>query len=259
MSFVLRALLVLLSAMSAMPASARERSDVRIGVSVDYPPFTFMDENNRFQGFEIDIANALCTQMKVTCEFVKQDWGDIIPALLANRFDAIVASLSITEERKKKVDFTHRYYQSPGSFATRKAANLRDTSPAAMKGRLVGAQEHTIHANYLEKVYAPAGAKVKLYASQQEAQLELARGRLDAMLADKIGIFEWVGKTEQGQCCTLTGEDLSDEVYVGEGVGIAVRKEDSDLKERFNLAIDAILADGTYKKINDKYFPFSVY
>jgi lysine-arginine-ornithine-binding protein len=259
MSLVLRALFVLLSAMLAMPASAKERSDVRIGVGGNYPPFSFIDENNRVQGFEIDLANALCARMKVRCEFVKQDWGDMIPALLANRFDAILSSMSITEERKKKVDFTRRYYQSPGSFATRKAANLRDTSPAAMKGRLVGAQEHTIHSEYLEKVYAPAGAQVKLYASQQEAQLELARGRLDAMLADKVGIFEWIRKTEQGECCTLTGEDLTDKAYVGEGVGIAVRKGDRDLKERFDLAIDAILADGTYKKINDKYFPFSIY
>ena len=256
---MLRALLVLLSALLATPASAGERSDVRFGVSANYPPFTFIDQNNRFQGFEIDVANALCAQMKVKCAFVNQEWSDMVPALLANRFDAILASLSITEERKKKVDFTRPYYQSPGSFATRKAANLRDTNPAAMKGRLLGAQEGTIHANYLQRIYAPAGAKVKLYASQQEAQLELARGRLDAMLADKIGLFEWIGKTEQGGCCTLTGEDLSDKTYVGEGVGIAVRKEDRDLKERFNLAIDTILANGTYKKINDKYFPFSVY
>jgi lysine-arginine-ornithine-binding protein len=258
MSLIQRALFVLFCSLVALPAVAKDWKTVRIGTEGTYPPFNFLDENSRFQGFEIELANALCARMNVKCEFMKQDWDDMIPALLANRFDAVVASMSITEERKRQVDFTRRYYQTPASFAARKAANLRDTSPSAMKGRVIGGQTGTIHANYLQSVYAPAGVTVKLYASNQEAQFDLARGRLDAILADKIGMHEWLN-SEQGKCCALAGEDVRDPVHIGEGVGIAVRKEDADLKGKFNLAIDSILADGTYKQINDKYFPFSVY
>jgi ABC-type amino acid transport substrate-binding protein len=128
-----------------------------------------------------------------------------------------------------------------------------------MKGRVIGGQVGTIHAGYLQNVYAPAGATVKLYTSQQESQFDLARGRLDAILADKVGVYEWLEKTEQGKCCTFAGDEVRDPTYIGEGVGIALRKADEDLKEQFNLAIGVLLANGTYKKINDKYFPFSVY
>jgi polar amino acid transport system substrate-binding protein len=243
----------------AVPATAKNPAVVRIGTSGNYPPFTFMDENNRFQGFEIDIANALCAEMNMTCEFVKQEWSDMIPALLANRFDAIFGSMASTEERRKKIDFSNRYFQTPASFAARKAANIRDTSPAAMKGRVVGVQLGTVHEQYLQAVYVPAGVVVKIFKTNQEAQLELARGRVDAILSDKIAVYQWVEKTEQGKCCAFAGSDVSDKSYMGGGCAIGIRKEDAALKERFNKAIDAIVANGTYKKINDKYFPFSIY
>jgi polar amino acid transport system substrate-binding protein len=259
MSLVQRALFVLLCAMLAVPAAAKGPTVVRIGTSGNYPPFTFIDENNRFQGFEIDIANALCAKMDVKCEFVKQEWSDMIPALLANRFDAIFGSMVGTEERRKKIDFTNHYYRSPAIFAARKAANLRETSPAAMKGRVVGAQLGSIHENYLQRVYAPAGVVVKIFKTYQEAQFELARGRVDAIFAGKFAIYQWIEKTEQGKCCAFAGSDISDETYLGQGVAIGVRKENADLKERFNQAIDALVASGAYKKINDKYFPFGIY
>ena len=254
-----RTLLVLAGILLALPAASREFDTVRIGTEGTYPPFSYLDENNRFVGFEIEIANALCARMKVRCRFMREDWNDMIPALLASRFDAIVSSMSITAERRKQVAFTNRYYQSPASFVARKASNIRDTSPAAMKGRVVGGQRGSIHADYLQKVYAPAGVVVKLYASQQEAQFDLARGQLDALLADKVGLHEWLTKSQQGSCCAFAGEEVRDPAYIGDGIGIALRKEDDDLREKFNRALDSILADGTYKKINDKYFPFSVY
>ena len=252
-------LLVLIAMMTLAPAHANDQRVVRIGTEGTYPPFNAVDEHGRFQGFEIEIARALCDEMNVQCKFVQEKWDDMIPALMANRFDAIVASMSITEERKQRVAFTAPYYRTPAVFVARKAANLRNTSPAAMKGRLIGGQIGTIHARHLENIYQPAGARVKLYRTQQEAQFDLARGRLDALLADKLGIHAWLEKTEQGKCCAFAGEEVVDPEYIGEGVGIAVRKKNNALRERFDDAIDAILANGTYKKINDRYFPFSVY
>lgn len=143
-------------------ASAKEWKTVRIGTEGAYPPFNYV-ENNELKGFDIDIGKALCEKMKVTCTFVAQDWDGIIPALLAGKYDAIVASMSITEERKKQIDFSKKYYNTPASFVAAKDTKITDTSPAALKGKVLGAQGSTIHSNYLEDLYAKAGAEVKLY------------------------------------------------------------------------------------------------
>lgn len=259
MSLLRCALLALIVAVLASSASAKTWTEIRIGVSASYPPFTSVDEHDRFQGFEIEITEALCKRINVTCEFVKQEWEDMIPSLIAHSIDAIFASMSITEERKKQIAFSNRYYQTPTSLVTRKALNLRDASPKGMNGRVIGVQQGTLQANYLQNVYVPAGAVAKSYTTQSEAQFELARGRIDAIMVDKLSVYDWIGKSEQGTCCAYTGVDMNDPRYVGEGVGAGLRKEDGDLRDMINRAIDGIIADGTYKKINDKYFPFSIY
>jgi len=238
-------------------ASAKDWSTVRIGTEGAYPPFNFYDTNKELQGFDVDIAKALCDKMNVTCEFVAQDWDGIIPALLAKKYDAIIASMSITDERKKVVDFTDKYYGSSASFVTRKDGGIADTSKDGLKGKTLGAQSATIHANYLEGEHADA--EIKLYATQDEANLDLASGRLDAILADSFVLYDWLESTDDGKCCQFVGEKLTDEEYFGIGAGIAIRQEDQELKEMFNKALAEIIADGTYAKINDKYFPFSIY
>ncbi len=230
---------------------------VRIGTEGAYPPFNYYDSNKELQGFDVEIAKAICDKMAVKCEFVAQDWDGIIPALLANKYDAIVASMSITEERKKQVDFTDKYYNTPARFIVRKDADNKDVSPEGLKGKTVGAQSATIHANYLEGEYPDS--ELKLYGTQDEANLDLVAGRLDAVLADSIVLYEWLEKTDDGKCCEFVGEPLTDPTYFGDGAGIAVRKEDQDLKKMMNDALAAIIEDGTYEKINQKYFPFSIY
>jgi lysine-arginine-ornithine-binding protein len=240
-------------------AEAKEWKKVRVGTEGAYPPFNFFDSNQQLQGFDIDIAKALCDKMKVECDFVAQDWDGIIPALLANKYDAIIASMTITEERKKTVDFTNRYYRTGAHFVASKSSNIKDVSPGALKGKTLGAQSATTHSSYLEDIYQRAGAQLKLYGTQDEANADLAAGRLDAVLADKIVLLDWLNKGGEATCCQFVGDDIKDSKYFGEGQGIAVRKEDADLKEMFNKAIDQIRADGTYEKINSKYFPFDVY
>jgi len=237
-------------------AAAKEWKTVRIGTEGAYPPFNYKDAAGNLKGFDIDIAKALCDKMKVKCVFVAQDWDGIIPGLLAKKYDAIVASMSITDERKKKVDFTDPYYRSPATFVVPKNSPITDVSPKAMAGRTIGAQSSTIHANYLEDNYKDS--TIRLYKTQDEVNADLAAGRLDAQLADKLVLFEWL-KTKDGQCCKFVGPAITDPRWFGEGAGIAVRKEDKDLKEMFNKALKEILADGTYEKINKKYFPFSIY
>jgi polar amino acid transport system substrate-binding protein len=238
-------------------AQAQERT-LKIGTEGAYPPFNNLTADGQLVGFDIDIAKALCDEMKVKCTFVAQDWDGIIPALQAGKFDAIVASMSITDERKKQIAFTDKYYMSPATFTARKDTKITDTSPAALKGKVLGAQSATIHSNFLEDIYGKAGAEVKLYGKQDEANLDLANGRLDAVLADKTVQYDWLN-SKDGACCQYVGAEYTDAKYFGDGVGIGIRKGDPDLVTMFNKAIKEIVADGTYKKINEKYFPFSIY
>ncbi|MBS7537426.1 ABC transporter substrate-binding protein [Ancylobacter lacus] len=228
---------------------------VRIGTEGAYPPFNSVDSTGQLVGFDIDIAKAMCEKMKVECTFVAQDWDGIIPALLAKKFDAIVASMSITDERKEKVAFTIPYYLTPGNFIAPKNTTLTDISPAGLKGKTIGAQSSTTGSVYLEDKYKDS--EIKLYQTQDEANADLAAGRLDAVLADKFVLYEWLEKTDAGKCCKFIGPDLAD--VNPQGTGIALRKEDNELREMFNKAIKEIVADGTYKKINAKYFPFDIY
>ncbi|WP_348640461.1 ABC transporter substrate-binding protein [Mesorhizobium sp. B1-1-4] len=234
--------------------SVHAAEKIKIGTEGAYPPFNTITPDGKVEGFDIDIANALCAQMKVECEIVTQDWDGIIPALQAKKFDAIIASMSITEERKKQVAFTHKYYTTPLSLVALKDSDIASTEPAALTGKTVGAQAATTQANYAQDVYGKAGAEAKLYPTQEEAITDLQNGRLDAVLSDKFVLMDWMKKASDG-CCKMVGDVKGTETEAG----IAVRLEDTALRDKLNAAIDAIVADGTYKKIQDKYFDFDIY
>lgn len=251
----------LLPALFAGNAWASQPNDwtrVRIGIVDHYAPFSFINHRGQPEGFDIDIASALCRQMEAECQFIKREWTDLIPALLARQFDAIIASMSITEERRRLIDFSQHYYRTSAAFVVTRASNIRDTSPQAMKGRIIGVVTDTVQASYAKRVYEPEGVSLKFYSSVAEEQYDLVRGRVDAIFADKIALHEWLEKSPQGRCCIFAGE-IRDRAIIGEGIGVGLRKEDQDLKAKFNAALETILANGIYQKINDKYFPFSVY
>jgi arginine/ornithine transport system substrate-binding protein len=238
-------------------AASAQMKKVRVGTEGAYPPFNFIDSDGKLQGFDVDIANALCAAAKLDCEFVVQDWDGIIPGLLAKKFDAIIASMSITEERKKKVDFTEMYYNSPAKFVTKAGANTEITKEG-LKGKVVAVQRATIHENFLRDNFGDV-IEIRSYATQDEANADLAAGRVDLVLADSIALDEGFLKTDAGKGFAFTGPGFSDPKWFGDGAGIAVRKGDDELREALNKAIQQIRADGTYKKINDKYFEFDVY
>ena len=238
-------------------ASAKEWKEIRIGVEGAYPPFSLVDKDGKLQGFDIDITDALCEAMKVKCRLVKQDFDGLIPALLAKKIDAIIASMSITEERKQKAAFTHKYYQTPAKFVRKKSAGIEITKQA-LKDKTVGVQQATIHDTYLTDNYGDV-VKIKRYGSLDEAYLDLASGRLDLLLADSVAAKDGFLSKPAGQDFEFVGPDLADPKWFGEGIGIAVRKDDAELREMFNKAIDTIRADGVYQKIQDKYFDFDIY
>ena len=256
-SAVFIAALALGGSLGAIQAEAKDWSKVRIGVEGAYPPFSEVTPDGKLVGFDIDIANALCKEMKVECELVTQDWDGIIPALLARKYDAIIASMSITEERKQKVDFSKKYYNTPAKFVRKKGSGIEITDEG-LKGKTVGVQRATIHDKFVSDVYGDE-VEVKRYGSQDEAYLDMVAGRLDLLLADSVAMQGGFLDTEDGKGFEFVGPDFNDPKYFGEGAGIALRKGEDDLRQMFNDAIDAIRANGTYKAIQDKYFDFDVY
>jgi polar amino acid transport system substrate-binding protein len=244
------------AALALSMASASAQEVLRIGTEGAYPPFNNLTADGQLVGFDIDIANALCDEMKVKCEFVTQDWDGIIPALLASKFDAIIASMSITDERKKQVDFTNKYYNTPPAIAAPKDTDIKGVTKEDLAGKTIGVATSTTHYNYAEATYTDS--TLKGYPTSQEEQADLANGRIDAITDDISVIDEWL-KSPDGQCCKIVGTITPVVEIHGPGAGIAARKGENELVEKFNAAIDAIRANGKYKEINDKYFEFDVY
>ncbi|MBF0288433.1 MAG: ABC transporter substrate-binding protein [SAR324 cluster bacterium] len=239
---------------------AKDWNKIRIGVEGAYPPFSSVDADGKLVGFDIDIAWALCEEMKAECKLVPQDWDGIIPALLARKYDAIIASMSITEERKKKVAFTDKYYHTPAKFAAKKGMFpnfTKEDIPKLLKGKNIGVQRETIHDRYLSDNYEKI-MNIKRYGSQDEAYLDILAGRLDILLADSVALEDGFLKKD-GKDFEFVGPSITDVKWFGPGAGIAIRKNDKDLVEKFNKAIQAIRANGVYKKINDQYFDVDIY
>ncbi|MGL6070539.1 ABC transporter substrate-binding protein [Craterilacuibacter sp.] len=238
-------------------AQAEMPKTVRIGVEAAYEPFASKSADGKLIGFDIDMANALCAQMKVKCVFVEQDWKGIIPALNAKKYDAIISSMSITDERKKAVDFTDKYYHTPSRLIAK--AGSGNGAAASLKGKKIGVLKASIQEKYAHKYYAPAGAVVVPYDNTQQVYLDMNAGRLDGTVADSVEGSAGFLKKPQGKDFAFVGPVLADPAIFGQGAGIALRKGDTALRDGFNGAIKAIRANGTYKKINDKYFAFDAY
>lgn len=239
-------------ALIATGAGAKEWDKVRFGVEGAYPPFSEVAPDGTLKGFDIDIAKALCEEMKAECVLVAQDWDGIIPALLARKYDAIVASMSITDERKKVVDFTSKYYQTPARFVVRADMPVEVTKEG-LKGKRVGVQRATIHDRFLTDNFGDS-VEIVRYGTQDEANLDLVAGRVDLLLADSVVIQQGFLNTPQGKAFKQVGPSFSDPRWFGEGAGIAVRKQDQDLRAKLNEAIAAIRKNGKWEEIKQRYF-----
>jgi lysine-arginine-ornithine-binding protein len=238
--------------LTASQAPAHGEDELRIITSGNYPPFVYAGPGGNLKGFEIDFANAVCAVMAVHCQFVEMQFSQTIPALIAGRGDAIVASLSITEERKKLVAFTDRYYRTPIQFVAG-AGFARPIDDEGLKGLRIGVERGTTAEAYVRDRFASSATIVSLSA-QSEANQALIDGRVDLVLADSYAMWQFVKSAAGGGLAEVGGP-----VYVDEGIGIAVRKADDRLRQRLNLAIARLRLDGTYERINAKYFPFSIY
>lgn len=246
--------LAVFAALLANTAAAEEK--LRIATEGAYPPFNQVDPDGSLSGFDVDIAKAICQDMNASCDFVKQDFDGLIPGLLAKKFDLVAASMTITDDRKKKVDFSKKYYQTPSRFSARKGSGLQIT-PEGLKGKIIGVQRGTIQACYIDKTFT--GSEIKVYPSQIEVFNDLAAGRLDVGFAEAMATDEQLLKGNNGDQFEMVGPPPVDPQCLGEGIGIALRKGNDQLRERIDGAIMHIRGNGTYAKINAKYFPFDIY
>jgi len=247
---MLRRIWIFLVLMVAVATPARSEAVLRIGTDGDYPPFSYVDESGKLVGFDIDISEALCAALQRKCVIERIGWTGLIPGLLDNRFDAIVASMSITEERKKLVAFTNRYYHTPMQFVAHGGA--AGSPPLAVTRGMRAAAEKETTAHYYLRDHYSGILDVRIFPSQGEAEQALLTGVVDLMLADSLVIWS-VTKAHPEY------ETIGPAINVDEGIGIALRPGDTALLNQFNQAIARIRLDGTYGHINAKYFPFSIY
>ena len=247
------------AAVLALPVvvAARDWTEIRFGVDPVSKPFTYVSDEGHLVGFDMEIANALCAEMKAHCSFVEQNWDGLIPALKARKFDAVLPGMMITEERRRTIDFTDVYYKVPTRIVAH--ANSGPGTPASLKDKRVGALRGSVQERYVNVVLAPAGAVAVSYDNEQQMFLDLKSGRIDATVIVGPDADEQFLKTADGRGFGFVGPALNDSKVFGPGAGIALRQTDPDLRDRLNAAIKAIRANGTYKKINDKYFSFDIY
>jgi len=246
---------LILSASAIVFAKAEE---VKVGFSPEaYPPFYSADASGNWTGWEVDIVNAICAEAKIDCVMTPIPWDGLIPALNSKKIDTIMNSMSITAKRMEEIDFSNKYYNTPTAIIGPKGEQF-GASPADIKGKILGVQVSTVHAEYAKKHFADA-AEIKEYQTQDEANQDLAAGRIDATQADSIALDAFL-KSEQGMaCCDMKGNVAEDLEILGPGVGAGVRKGDTELKEKINAAIKAIRDNGKYQEITKNYFDFDIY
>lgn len=228
---------------------------ITIATEGAFPPFNYLDRKGMPAGFEMELAQEACQRIKAECEFIALKWDELIPGLLEKKFDIIMSSMEVTRERRQRMGLSRRYYLSPGAFIAPKGAPY-DGPPSLLRNKRIGIQKDSTHADWADKSFRRS-AQLRRYASVQEALTALANDEVDAVFGDKAQLWLWSQKPE-GKCCELVGQDIKDTQTLGVGVAAGLRKEDGKLREAFNKALGEMVADGTYKKLNDKYFPFAL-
>jgi polar amino acid transport system substrate-binding protein/arginine/ornithine transport system substrate-binding protein len=241
---------------AALAAGGAGAADLTLCVEGAYPPFSWTADDGSVVGFDIDVAQALCAEMGRDCALLSVEWEALIPTLESGRCDAIVASMAITEARRQRIDFTAKYHQTPIRFVAAEGAGWSDDN-AGLAGKRLCVQRGTIHQDYLETHFPDA--VLVLYATQDEAFLDLESERCDAAMADAVAIADWFVTDEGPSGFAFLGGDHFDPAIHGAGAGIGVRKADAALRDAFSAAIAAIRANGVYREINDRYFDFDVY
>lgn len=241
----MKKIIIAAAAILALGSASQAQETVRIATEGAYAPWNFLNDAGEPAGFEIDLGNAICAQAELSCEFIINDWDSIIPNLLAGNYDAIMAGMSITDERLQTIDFSQNYFPpDPSKYV---AASGEGVDPSSLEGKRVGVQGGTIQAAYAEENLS-ANNTVVSFGTADKAMADLAAGNLDTILADGAYLEPVVAAS--GGALEFVGED----VMIGNGVGAGLRKDEADLKAKFDDAIAALKADGTVDKLIAQWF-----
>lgn len=241
---------------AAAPAPASQWPELRVAIDPTYKPFTYKTEAGEPAGFDVDIAKALCDELKSKCVFVEQAWDGMIPGLQAKKYDAIISSMSITEERKQAVDFTGKYYNTPSCVVVKSALNL-GAEAANFKGKKIGVLKASTQEKYAMGELQPAGATIVPYDAQDQVYLDIKSGRLDGTVADVVEVNGGFLSTPDGKdyACAGGRVPVEFEKYFGAGAGVAIRKEDTALRDALDAGIKAIRDNGKWKELAEKHVP----
>jgi polar amino acid transport system substrate-binding protein len=244
-----------LACLVSAPASS-EATQLRIASEGARPPFNYLDANNQLAGFEIDLTREICKRMGVDCVFVAQDWESLIGGLNAKQYDVIVDDLEITDERLTKIAFSKPYAHTPSALIAQQGSKLASADPNTLKDAQIGVEADSPQQAYVEDKYKDS--EIRRYATLEEAMLDLAEGRIDAVVEDKLVASEFLKSRKEGRCCRIVADLPQDAAYFGDGVGYGLRKEDDALRAAIDKALGEALADGTYQAIRVKYFDFDI-
>jgi polar amino acid transport system substrate-binding protein len=240
-------------------AGAAGAEQIKVGIAAEaYPPFASPDAAGNWVGWEVEIIGAVCKAAELDCAITPVAWDGIIPSLTSGQIDVIMASMSITEERLQTIDFSDKYYNTPTVIVAATGA-VATPDAAGLAGKIIGVQAATIHEAYVNAHFAADAAEVKVYQTQDEANQDLAAGRIDATQADSIALDAFLASDAGKACCALVGAVADDPAILGAGVGAGLRKGEDALKAKINEGIAKILADGTYDTITKGYFASSIY
>ncbi len=230
---------------------------IRFLTDDDYPPLDFALADGSLSGFNVDIARAICEELHIGCTIQARPWDTLIDSLETGKGDAVIASIAGNAATRARIDFTQPYYQTPARFAARKDSPLADATPAALFGRSVGVVAGSAHQSYLATFFPAVIAKT--YPSFAALHDALKAGAIDAAFADGLSLSVWLAGESSGDCCVFKGGPYTESRFFGEGVGIAVRKEDADLRRAMDWALARLAAKGVYAEIYLKYFPVGFY
>jgi polar amino acid transport system substrate-binding protein len=230
---------------------------IRFLTEDEYPPFDFTGASGQLEGFNVDIARAVCTELAVPCTIQARRWDTIVAALEAGQGDAIVASLAITPEARARLAFTEPYFRSPARFASRTVALVRQPGADSLTGKTVAVTAGTAHEAFL-RAYFP-GAQVRPMPSDVAARDSLKAGEVDALFGDGVALAYWINGSSSGRCCELVGGPYLESRFFGEGIAIALRPEDATLHKALEHALFRLWETGAYADIFRRWFPVSPY
>ena len=240
-------------AIAAASAQARDYDEIRIGVDVPYEPMEYRTPDGELTGFDIDLGNALCAEIGIDCEWVVQGWDGIIPGLLSRKYDAIMSSMTINEQRREQVLFSEPYFQPPSAWFAPEGSELTDATEASLDGLTIGVQRGTLQDNYVTDMFGDV-ADVNRYSTADDMVLDMEAQRLDIVFLD-YPVGQSTLLQSDNRAYKVVGEMVTEpKEYFGDGFGIAFRQRDEALAEQFNEALATLQEDGTYDEIYSRYF-----